>query len=59
VHEPKPKQSAPLRDSDMACPHCSEAGKVRLQDFPLFEGSRVRQATRGHCGECLRTFMLA
>jgi len=58
VHEPKPTKSAPLVDSDMPCPYCEEEGKVRLQDFPLFEGHRVRQATRGHCGGCLRTFML-
>lgn len=60
VHEPKaPRASAPLLDSDMVCVQCGEAGHVRTQEFPLFEGDRVRQATRAHCGKCFRTFMLS
>jgi hypothetical protein len=61
VHEAKPpRPSAPLLDApELQCPHCGECGCVRTQDFPLYEGNRVRQATRGHCGMCRRTFMVA
>lgn len=59
VHEAKPpRPSAPLLEWEHPCPHCGEMG-VRTQDFPLYEGNRVRQATRAHCSACRRTFMVA
>jgi hypothetical protein len=61
VHEPRStRPSAPLVPTDLPCPHCGAEGAVSTQEFPYFErGVQMRTALRGHCSQCLRTFMLA
>jgi len=59
VHEPRSQRpSAPLVQTDMPCPHCTHEGEVWTQEFPVFDGDRMRHALRAHCRNCLRTFMI-